>query len=134
MIVSYHVHQVSVYAKEMTDSPYNRLERISGLLGIAVPACLFVALKRLRGPKIFLNLSGVACQIQEDCDRQLAELMRAQSELIRRPHIEMIALTLLAVALLFLCLLSIRTHVPKWTKYLLMTSVVASLAACWLQW
>jgi hypothetical protein len=119
----------------MSDSPYSRLEGISGLLGIAVPVCLLVALKWLRRPtNAFLNVTGVACQIQEDCDRQLAGLQHAQSELIRHTHNEMIALTLLAVALLFLCLLFTRTRVQKWTEYRLITSVVASLAACWLQW
>jgi hypothetical protein len=118
----------------MTDSPYNRVREIFWILVIAVPVSLFVALKWLRGPTNFLNVTGVACQIQEDCDRQLAELRRAQSEPIGHAHNEMIALTLLALTLLFLCFLFTRTGVPKWTKYLLLTSVVASLAACWLQW
>ena len=70
----------------MTDSPYNRVRGIFWILAIAVPVSLFVALKWLRGPtNVFLNLSGVACQIQEDCDRQLAGLQRAQSEL-DSPH------------------------------------------------
>jgi hypothetical protein len=119
----------------MTDSPYHRVRGIFWILAIAVPISLFVALKWLRGPtNVFLNVSGVACQIQEDCDRQLAVLQRSQSGLIRHTHNEMVALTLFAVALLFLCLLSIRSHIPKWTKYLVITSVIASLAACWRQW
>jgi hypothetical protein len=118
----------------MTDSPYNRLRGISGFLGIAVPVSLFVALKWLRGPKnVFLNVS-IVCQLSEDCDRQLAELQRAQSELLGHAHNEMIALTLFALTILLLWFLFTRTGVAKWTKYLLITYVVASLAACWLQW
>jgi hypothetical protein len=118
----------------MTDSLYNRLQGISGFLSIAAPVSLFVALKWLRGPKNVFQSVSIVCQIPEDCDRQLAELRGAQSELIRHAHNEMIALTLLALALLLLCFLFTRTGVPKWTKYLLIAYVAASLAACWLQW
>jgi hypothetical protein len=118
----------------MTDSPNNRLRGIPGFLGIAVPISLFVGLKWLRGPRNVFQSVSIGCQIPEDCDRQLAELGRAQSELIRHAHDEMIALTVLALTLLLLCLLFTRAGVPKRTKYLLITSVVASLAACWLQW
>jgi hypothetical protein len=118
----------------MTDSPYSRLGWIFGLLGIAVPAILSLALKWLRGPKNVFQQVSILCASPEDCDRQLAELTRAQSELIRHAHIEMIALTLLALTLLLLCFLFTRTVVPKWTKYLLKTAVVASVAACWLRW
>lgn len=118
----------------MTDSPYKRLRGISAFLAIAVPVSLFVALTWLRGQKNVFQSVSIGCQLPEDCDRQLAELGRAQFELIRHAHDEMIALTLLALTLLLLCFLFTRTRVPKWTKYLLITSVVASLAACWLQW
>jgi hypothetical protein len=119
----------------MTDAPYNRSRRISGFLGIAVPVSLFAALKWLRGPKNVFQFISIACQIPEDCDKQLAaQVGRAHSELIRHTHNEMIALTLLAFTLLLLCLLFTRTGVLKWTKYLLITSMAASLASCWLQW
>ena len=122
----------------MTDSLYDRLVRISGLLGIAVPVSLFVALKWLRGPRNIFHQVSILCGTSEDCDTKLAELKRAQSdaqsEVIRRAHTEMIALTVLALTLLLLCFLFTRTGVPKWTKYLLIASVVASIAACWLQW
>ena len=118
----------------MTDSPYNRLRGTSGFLAIAVPVSLFAALKWLRGPKNVFQSVSIVCQIPGDCDRQLAELRRAQSELIRHAHNGMLALTLLALTLLLLCFLFTRTGVPTWTKYLLITSVAASLAACWLLW
>ena len=118
----------------MTDAPYSRLRAISGLLGIAVPVSLFVAFLWLRGPKNVFQFVSIGCQIPEDCDKQMAELRRAQSELTRHSHNEMIALTLLGLTLLLLCFLFTRAVVPKWTKYLLMASVVASLAACWMQW
>jgi hypothetical protein len=124
----------SVYARVMTDSSYGRLRGISGFLGIAVPVSLLAALKWLRGPKNVFQSVSIVCQIPEDCDRQLAEIRRAQSELIRQAHHKMLALTLLALAVLLLCFLFTRTGVPKWTKYLLITSVAVSLAACWLQW
>jgi hypothetical protein len=118
----------------MTDSPYNRFQGISGFLGIAVPVSLFAALKWLHGPKNVFQSVSIVCQIPEDCDRQLAVLRSAQSELIRHAHNEMLALTLLAITLLLLCFLFTRTGVPKWTKYLPITYVAASLAACGLQW
>jgi hypothetical protein len=118
----------------MTDSLHNRLRGISAFLGIAVPVSLFVALKWLRVPNnVFLQVS-ILCQFPEDCDKRLAELRRAQYEPIRHAHNEMLALTLLALTLLLLCFLFTRTGVSKWTKNLLITSMVASLAACWLQW
>jgi hypothetical protein len=105
-------------------------------LSIAVPVSLFVALKWLHGPKNVFQQVSIECQ--SDCNEKLAEklaeLRSAQSELIRHAHKEMIALTLLALILLFLCFLFTRTGASKWTKYLLITSVVVSLAACWLQW
>ena len=103
-------------------------------MGIAVPVSLFMALKWLRGTEnVFLQVS-IGCGIDEDCERQLAELRRAQSDRILHAHNEMIGLTLLALILLLLCFLFTRTGAPKWAKYLLVMSVVASLAACWLQW
>ncbi len=122
----------------MTDSLYDRLGRISGLSGIAVPVCLFFALRWLRAPRNTFQEVSILCGSSEDCHRKLAELNRAhsvaQSELIYRTHADMIALTLLALTFLLLCFLFTRNGVSKWTKYLLTASVVASIACCWLQW
>ena len=118
----------------MTHSSDTVLGKISGLLSLTVPVGLFVALKWLRGAKKLFQSVSIECGIPEDCDRQLAELERIQSELIRHAHTEMIALTLLALALLLLWFRYTRTRVPKWTKYLLIASGAASLAACGLRW
>jgi hypothetical protein len=105
---------------------------VFGILGIVIPVSLFLALKRLHEPKIPFHFVSIISESPEEPHATLAELARAESALIRRAHIEIIALTLFALILLFF--LFSRSGIPKWTKYLLITAAAASLTACWLQW
>jgi hypothetical protein len=104
---------------------------VVAVLGIVITASLFIALKLLHEPRVFLNVSIIA-QSQEEFEARLAELGREQSAVIFRAHSEMIALTLLA--LILLSFLFSRSGIPKWTKYLLSSAAAASLAVCLLQW
>ena len=97
-----------------------------------IPAGLFIALKQLHEPKHSFQFVSIVSQSPEEPAATMAEMARTQATLIRRAHIEMIALTLLVLALLYF--LFSRNLVPKQMKYLLVASAAASLAACWLQW
>jgi hypothetical protein len=108
-----------------------RSEGVFGILGILIPVGLFIALKGLHEPKGF-HFVSISSDSPEEPHATLAELARAESALIHRAHIEIIALTLLAFILL--CFLFSRSGIPKWTKYLMITAAAASLAASWLQW
>jgi hypothetical protein len=109
-----------------------RSGRVFGLLGILIPACLFVALKQLHEPKFRFRFVSIASQSPEEPGATLAKISQADSALIRRAHIEIIVLTLFALILLS-CLFN-QSGIPKWTKFLLVTTAAASVAACWLQW
>ncbi len=106
--------------------------RMFGVLGVVIPASLFVALKQLHEPKFPFRFVSIGSQSSEEPGATLARLARADSALIRRAHIEIIALTLFA--LILLSFLFNRSGIPKWTRYLLVTAAAASVAACWLQW
>jgi hypothetical protein len=104
---------------------------VVGILALAIPLTLFIALRWLRGPKLFRNVSIVS-QSPDEPAATFARMARDDAALIRRAHGEIIVLTLLA--LILLSFLFSRSGIPKWTKYLLVSAAAASLAACWLQW
>jgi len=105
---------------------------VVAILGIVIPVSLFLALKLLREPRIFINYSISVQGGQEEFEARLAELRREESAVILRAHTELIALTLLALILLYF--LFSRSGTPKWTRYLLIAAAAASITASWLQW
>jgi hypothetical protein len=105
--------------------------KIVSLLALAIPLILFVALKWLHEPKFPFHQVSILSQSPDEPAATLARMASDDAALIHRAHTEIIALTLFALALLSL-LLTMRA--PKWTKYVVMASAVASVAACWLQW
>jgi hypothetical protein len=102
-----------------------------GILAVAIPLALFIALRWVHVPKLFRQVSIVS-QSPDEPWATLARMAREDAALIRRAHSEMIALTL--VALILLSFLFSRSGIPKWTKYLLSSAAAASLAVCLLQW
>jgi hypothetical protein len=105
--------------------------RVVGILALVIPLTLFVALRWLHEPKIAFREVSILSQSPDEPAATLARMARDEAGLIRRAHTEIIALTLLALALLsFLFML----RVSKWTKCMVITSAVASIAACWVQW
>jgi hypothetical protein len=111
--------------------PFQPLGKVVGVLALVIPAMLFVALKWLHEPKFAFHEVSILSNSPDEPAATLARMARDDAALIRRAHTEIIALTLLALVLLFF-LLTMRA--PKWTKYVVVTSAVASVAACWLQW
>jgi hypothetical protein len=105
--------------------------KIVGLLALVIPLSLFIALRWLHEPKFEFRALSIASNSPDEPAATLARIARDDAALIERAHTQIIALTLLALALLSF-LLTVR--VPKWTKYMVITSAVASVAACWLQW
>lgn len=120
----------------MADAESSMRPKLSGgvvaILGIVIPVSLFLALKLLREPRIFINYSISVQGGQEEFEARLAELRREESAVILRAHTELIALTLLALILLYF--LFSRSGTPKWTRYLLIAAAAASITASWLQW
>jgi hypothetical protein len=110
----------------------SRSGKALAILATAIPAGLFIALRQLHEPKHSFQFVSIISERPEEPAATLAEMARTQAELIRRAHIEMVALTLLVLALSYF--LFTRTRVLKQMKYLLAASAAASLAACWLQW
>ena len=102
-----------------------------GILAVAIPLALFIALRWVHVPKLFSQVSIVS-QSPDEPWATLARMAREDAALIRRAHSEMIALTL--VALILLSFLFSRSGIPKWTKYLLSSAAATSLAVCLLQW
>ena len=105
--------------------------RVVGTLALVIPLTLFVALMWLHEPKIAFREVSIVSQGPDEPATTLARTARDEAALIGRTHKKITALTLLALVLLsFLFML----HVPRWTKYMVITSAVASAVACWLQW
>jgi hypothetical protein len=105
--------------------------KVVGLLALVIPLSLFVALKWLHEPKFAFHQVSIVSNSPDEPAATLARVVRDDAALIRRAHTEIIALTLLALVLVsFLLVL----RVPKWTKYVVIASALASIAACWLQW
>jgi hypothetical protein len=105
---------------------------VLGILALAIPLTLFIAMRWLHEPKIAFRQVSILWQSPDEPAATLARMAREESALIRRAHLEIIALTLFALTLLYF--LFNQTSVPKWTKYLAIASAVASFAACWSQW
>jgi len=105
---------------------------VLGILALAIPLTLFIALRWLHEPKIAFRQVSIVSESPDEPAATLARMAREESALIRRAHVEIIALTLLALTVLYLLFNQISA--PKWTKYFAITSAVASVAACWSQW
>ncbi len=97
----------------------------------AVPFALYVLLEWLH-PKAGFQQVVIGSQTADEPGATLAEMARVRSALILRFHIEMIVLTLFAIAFLYVPFR--KSRIPGWAKGLLMVSAMVSLAACFLQW
>jgi hypothetical protein len=109
-------------------STTNPSGRVLTIVAAVIPAALFIALRQLHEPKILFQEVLIMSQDPHEPWATVAEMARAQAELIRRAHIEMVVVTVLGLALLFFLFNRNRT------KYLLIASAGASLAACLLNW
>jgi len=98
------------------------------VVAVIVPAGLFIVLKQLQEPKSVFQAVSIASADSREPAATLAEMARAQADLIHRAHTEMVALTMLGIALLLFLFNRHRT------KYVLIASAAASLAACLLNW
>ena len=105
---------------------------VVGILALAIPLTLFIALRWLHEPKALFRPVSIVSQSPDEPAATLARMAREDAALMRRAHSEMIVLTL--VALILLSFLFTRSGIPKWTKYLLSSAAAASLAACLLHW
>jgi len=105
--------------------------KIVGLLALVIPLSLFVALRWLHEPKYAFHQISIVSNSPDEPAATLARIDRDDAALIKRAHTQIIALTLLAVAVLSF-LLTLR--VPAWAKYMVVASAAASAAACLLQW
>lgn len=98
------------------------------VVAFAVPAAAFLILKQLHEPKNLFQAVSIVSQDPGEPWATLAELARTQAAVIQRAHIEMVALTALGIALLYFLFHRNRT------RYVLMASAAATLAACWFSW
>ena len=101
-------------------------------MAAVIPLYLFVVLRWLRQPEFKFRQVSIVSQSPEEPAATLARMAREELALSPHAHIEMIAVTLFALALLYF--LFRQTGVQKWTKYSVITSAVVSGVVCWSLW
>ena len=87
-------------AKGTEDLALSSHSRVVGILALVIPLTLFLALRWLHEPKFAFRPVSIVSQSPDEPAATLARMARDEAALIRRAHMEIIALTLLALALL----------------------------------
>jgi hypothetical protein len=96
-------------AEQLARSSHSRAA--IGILALAIPLTLFIALRWLHEPKFPFRQVSIVSQSPDEPAVTLARMAREESALIRRAHVEIIALTLFALTLLYFLLN--QTGVPQ---------------------
>lgn len=109
-----------------------RWVRVARILAAVIPLYLFVVLRWLREPESKFRQVSIGSQSPDEAAATLARIAREQPALSPLAHMEMLAVTLFALSLLYFFFK--QTGVQKWTKYSVIASAVVSGVLCWSLW